>query len=92
MPVLQDNLHQGSPMTMPMTLDQIIEEARRLPREQVADLVDRLILELHRTIDPSVEDAWKQETRRRLLEIERGDVRGIPGDEVSGRIRKIVGR
>ena len=76
---------------MPMTIDQIIEETRRFSREQVADLVDRLTLELHQTIDPSVEDAWKQETRRRLTEIENGGVHGIPGDEVSGRIRKIVG-
>lgn len=77
---------------MPMTIDQIIEEARRLSREQVADLVDRLTLELHQTIDPSVEDAWKQETRRRLKEIESGGVQGVPGDEASGRIRNIVGR
>ena len=77
---------------MPMTIDQIIEETRRLSREQVADLVDRLTLELHQTIDPSVEDAWKQETRRRLTEIESGGVQGVPGDQVSGHIRKIVGR
>jgi putative addiction module component (TIGR02574 family) len=77
---------------MPMTIDQIIDEARRLPREQVADLVDRLTLQLHQTIDPSVEEAWKQETRRRVAEIESGGVQGVPGDEVAGRIRKIVGR
>ena len=77
---------------MPMTLDQIIEEARRLPREQVADLVDRLTLEFRQTIDPSVENAWKQETRRRLVESESREVQGLPGDEVSGRIRKIVER
>ena len=77
---------------MPMTIDQIIEETRRLSLEQVADLVDRLTLELLQTIDPSVEDAWKQETRRRLAEIESGGLQGVPGDEVSGRIRKIVGR
>jgi putative addiction module component (TIGR02574 family) len=77
---------------MPMTVDQIIEEARRLSPVQVADLVDRLTLELHQTIDPSVEDAWKLETRRRLAEMESGSVQGVAGDEVSARIRKIVGR
>jgi len=77
---------------MPMTLDQIIEEAHRLPREQIAELVDRLILELHQSADPSVELAWKQEIRRRLTEIESGSVQGVPGNEVSARIRKIVGR
>ena len=73
-----------------MTLDQIIEEAHRLPREQVAELIDRLTLELHQTIDPTVEAAWKQETRHRLTEIQSGSVQGVPGDEVSARIRKIV--
>ncbi len=77
---------------MPMTLDQIIEEAHRLPREQVAELVDRLTLELLHSVDPSIEDAWKRETRRRLEEIESGRVQAVPGDEVSARIRKIVGR
>lgn len=75
-----------------LTLDQIIEEVRRLPREQVADLVNRLTLELHQAIDPSLEEAWKRETRRRVSEIESGSVQGVPGDEVSARVRKIVGR
>ena len=77
---------------MPMTLDQILEEAHRLPPEQVAELVDRLILELHHTIDRAVEDAWRQEARRRLKEIETGSTQGVPGDEVSARMRKIVGQ
>jgi putative addiction module component (TIGR02574 family) len=77
---------------MPMTIDQIIEEARRLSREHVADLVDRLTMELHQPMDPSVEDAWKQDTRRRLTEIENGGVQGVPSDDVSAHIRKIVGR
>ncbi|MBI4604611.1 MAG: addiction module protein [Planctomycetes bacterium] len=77
---------------MPMTVDQIVDEARRLPPEQVAELVDRLTLALHQAIDPSVEDAWKQEARRRLAELEGGSVQGVPGDEVAARVRKIAGR
>jgi putative addiction module component (TIGR02574 family) len=77
---------------MSMTLDQLIEAAQRLPRDQVAELVDRLTLELHHSMDRSVEEAWKLETRRRLSEIESGSVKGVPGDEVSARVGKIVGR
>ena len=36
----------------------------------------------------SSEQAWKEETRRRIAEIESGKVEGIPGDEVSAQIRK----
>jgi len=77
---------------MSMTPDQIIEEASRLPREQVAEVVDRLTSVLHTDVDPEIETAWKQETRRRLAELESGKVEAIPGDVVNNRIRKIVGR
>jgi putative addiction module component (TIGR02574 family) len=77
---------------MPMTLDQIVEEASHLPHEQMAEVVDRLTLTLHSDNKPEIETAWKQETRRRLAELENGKVQAIPGEVVSNRIRKIVGR
>ena len=77
---------------MPMTLEQIVEEASRLPREQVAEVVDRLTSALYTGNEPEVEFAWKQETRRRLTELECGQVQAIPGEAVSADIRKIVGR
>ena len=76
---------------MPLTSDQIIEEVRRWPQGQVTELLDRLTCTLHPE-DPTLEEAWKQETRRRIAEIESGTVRGIPGEEVSAHIRQIVGR
>ena len=39
-----------------------------------------------------METAWKTEVDRRVEEIQSGQVQGIPGEEVSARIRKIVGR
>lgn len=78
--------------TVTMTLDQIVEATRQLPRGQVAELVDELTLRLHQAIDQSVEIAWKKETSRRIAEIQSGQVQGIPMEEVSERIRAIVGR
>lgn len=75
-----------------MTVDQIVDEARQWPCDQVAELVDHLTLSLHQRMDPDVEEAWKQETRRRIAEIESGQVAGVPGEEVSRRVRQIVGR
>jgi putative addiction module component (TIGR02574 family) len=77
---------------MPMTLDQIVEAASRLPREEMAEAVDRLTLTLHNGVEPEIESAWRQETRRRLAELENGKVQAVSGDDVSDRIRKIVGR
>jgi putative addiction module component (TIGR02574 family) len=75
---------------MPMTLEQIVAEAGHLPAEQVVELVDRLSQGLH--LSPEIEESWKGETRRRVADIEAGRVKGIPGPEVSARIRKVVGR
>ena len=55
-------------------------------------MVDRLTSALHTGIEPEIESAWKQETRRRLAELENGKVQAVPGEVVSRRIRKIVGR
>ena len=77
---------------MTMTLDQIVEETRQLPREQVAELVDVLTLSLHQAIDPSVEEAWKKETSSRVQEIMEGKVQGIPMEEVFARAARVLGR
>jgi putative addiction module component (TIGR02574 family) len=76
---------------MALTLDQIVEEARQLPREQVAELVDRLTFELHDEPDTKIDAAWAEEVERRLAEIRSGKVKPIPGEEVMARARKIVG-
>lgn len=76
---------------MPMTLDQIVKEARQLPRDQVAELVDRLTFELHDEPDAEHDAAWAEEAERRLAEIRSGKVKPIPGEEVMARARKIVG-
>ena len=79
-------------LPMPMTLEQIVEETRRWRHDQIADLVDRLTAELHGGIDPEIEQAWKEETRRRVAEIQSGQAEFIPAEQVFERLRKIVGR
>ena len=76
---------------MPMTLDEIVEETRHWPPERVGELVGRLTEDLH-TSDPETETAWKTEIDRRIEEIQSGKIKGIPAEEVSARIRKILAR
>ena len=45
-----------------------------------------------RSGDPETEAAWKIEIDRRIEEIQSGKVQGIPPEEVSARINKILGR
>jgi putative addiction module component (TIGR02574 family) len=76
---------------MPITLDEIVEETRHWPPERVGELVGRLTEDLH-TSDPEIEAAWKTEVDRRIEEIQSGKVKGIPAEEVSARIQKILKR
>jgi putative addiction module component (TIGR02574 family) len=76
-----------------MTVEQIIEETRGWPAHRVEELVTRL----HHVLDPNLSEteidrAWKEEIRRRVAAIEKGRVQLIPGEEVSARLRKIIGR
>ena len=77
------------PWTMALTLEQIVAETRQWPPEKVGELVGRLTEDLH-SGDPETEGAWKEEIRRRITEIEEGKVQGIPGEQVSDRIRRIL--
>ena len=77
---------------MSLTLDQIVEEARQLPREQTAELIDRLLAETVDKPDADIENAWKVETRRRIAEIESGAEPGIPGEQAMAELRRVVGR
>lgn len=77
---------------MPMTLEQIVEETRKLPPEQLPELIERITLAAHSPVDPKIEQAWTDTAMRRLAEIESGKVRLVPGHVTSARIRKIVGR
>lgn len=77
---------------MSLTLDQLVAEARQLPREQLAELLDLLTFELHEEIDPEIEAAWADEAQRRLAEIKSGKVKTIPGEQVMAELRRVVGR
>lgn len=70
-----------------MKTEDLIEEALSLPVEERARVAD-LILQSMNPPDPSVEEKWAAEIRRRIEEVESGKVKMIPGDEVFEEIRK----
>ena len=81
-----------TPIVVNMTIDQIVEETRLWPNDIVAELVDRIMLAKHGVDDPALNPAWRSTVARRVEDIRSGKVEGIPGEVVSARVRKIVGR
>lgn len=76
---------------MPRKISEIVEEARQMPYGDRTELIEQLIADTAKDIDPKIEKAWGDEAMRRLEEIESSKVKLIPGDQVMAEIRKIVG-
>jgi putative addiction module component (TIGR02574 family) len=76
---------------MPRKVSEIVEEARQLPYGERAELIEQLIADSAKNLDPEIEKAWGDEALRRIKEIEEGKVQGIPVEQVMAEIRKIVG-
>ena len=79
---------------MTQAVAHILDEVEQLSESERTEFRHAIIERLPLTdeIQPEIEESWKQETRRRLTELESGKVEAIPGDVVSRRIQKIVGR
>jgi hypothetical protein len=77
---------------MSMTVDQLVSEARLLPQDLRAELLDRLGLAMHGEASSEVEDSWNQLALSRLAAVESGQSQLLPGEEVMARMRQRIGR
>jgi putative addiction module component (TIGR02574 family) len=79
---------------MTQAVAHILDEVEQLSESERTEFRHAIIerLPFADAIEPEIEESWKQETRRRLAELENGKVEAVPGDVVSRRIQKIVGR
>jgi len=76
---------------MASTLFELKQKAAQLPDAERAELALSLIESLDGPGDPDVEEAWRLEIERRIGQIDRGEVRLVPGDEVFARLRRRLG-
>jgi len=66
---------------------EIMDVVDSLPIDMKLELVDRLLESISPTKN-EIEEAWKDEVERRIDEIESGEVKLIPLEEVRERFRK----
>lgn len=76
---------------MANTLFELKQKAAQLPDTERAELALSLIESLDGPGDPDVEEAWRLEIERRIGQIDRGEVKLVPGDEVFARLRRRLG-
>ena len=61
---------------------ELLQEASQLPEADRAELAGRLLESLHGEPDEGLEAAWAEEIERRVRQIDSGEVKTIPWEEV----------
>jgi putative addiction module component (TIGR02574 family) len=77
---------------MPLTPEQLAEQAMDLPTESRARLADLLVESLDAAEFGPIDRAWAAEARRRLEEVRSGTIKPIPADEVFRKVRDSLKR
>ena len=68
-------------MGMIANVQELLQTALLLPDKERADLAASLILSLDQPFDADARDAWAEEVRRRVADLDSGAVKPIPWDE-----------
>ena len=75
---------------MTQAVAELLEEAEQLSTQERAELADRLVESLARAIPPDIAEAQTAEVRRRIAQVESGEVTLVPGEEALAQVRRIL--
>ena len=73
---------------MSIVAKKILDEVLLLPADARASLVEQLLTSLNLPTQPEIDHLWAQEAERRIAQIDKGEVKPIPGEKVFSDIRK----
>ncbi len=76
--------------SMTRNLARILDEAEQLSVAEREELADRLVESLVRDVPAEMQRAHVVEVRRRIAEVEAGQVSLVSGDEAMRRVRELV--
>jgi putative addiction module component (TIGR02574 family) len=72
------------------TSEEIFRDAMALPADARVALTERLVESLAQDISPEITTAQLAEVRRRIAQVESGEVELVPGDEALARVRNLL--
>lgn len=73
---------------MTVVAKKVIDEALSLPAETRVSLVEKLLISLNLPTQPEIDRLWAEEAERRISQIDKGEVKLVPGEKVFSNIRK----
>ncbi|MBI1821973.1 MAG: addiction module protein [Nitrospirae bacterium] len=72
---------------MSVVAKKVFEEALSLPVDARVSLVEKLLTSLNLPTQSEIDQLWAEEAERRISQIDKGDVKLLPGEKVFSRIR-----
>lgn len=69
----------------------ILEQFEALSEEDQRWLADVIVDRVPRESEKEIDEAWRKELARRLEQVERGEAKIIPAEEVERRLTAIIG-
>jgi hypothetical protein len=72
--------------------EKLYQDALALPSETRVELTERLVASLADDVPAEIRRAHIEEVRKRIAQVESGEVELIPGDEALARVRNVLGR
>jgi putative addiction module component (TIGR02574 family) len=73
-----------------MDLQKIEDEALHLPKDERAQLIQRLVLSLESPSEEELRSDWLLEAQRRAEELDNGSVQAVPGEDVLRKARALI--
>ena len=73
---------------MSIVAKKVFDEALSLPAEARVSLVEKLLTSLNLPTQPEIERLWAEEAEKRIAQIDKGEVKLVPGETVFSGIRK----
>jgi putative addiction module component (TIGR02574 family) len=72
------------------TSEEIFRDAMALPPDVRAELTERLVASLAEDVSSEITNAQLTEVRRRIAQVESGEVALSPGDDALARVRSLL--
>jgi len=73
---------------MPVVAKKVFDEALSLPAEARVSLVEKLLTSLNLPTQLEIDRLWSEEAERRISQIDKGEIKLVPGKKVFSNIRK----
>ncbi len=75
-------------LNMPVAAKKVFDEALSLPAEARVILVEKLLTSLNLPTQPEIDRLWAEEAEKRIAQIDKGEIKLVPGKKVFSNIRK----